>query len=342
VPEGVREGFSKRSGQVDAKLAELVRRWSADHDGSPPGPRTIAKLERDAAANSRPAKGHAVDAQALHAEWADEARAIGFDPATLVPEQIAVGRSPLGPIPDEDLVDEAVFHATEEASAWLRADLARHLATIIDADTAPTGDALVTEIDRLAALTEARCVALGPEHDTTTRHRADGRPVTEHVTDRRFTTPLVLDQEHDLRTWATANTRPVEPAEDPQAAASAAIAGWDRLVLVIGPAGTGKTTATARAVASLQADGRPVVGLAPPAPLRGPRWRVRLLVRHPSDPHPRRTPALHPTMGSRRQPPPACRAPRRRRGLRRPRSRSRHPPGARRRPRRPRPPAPRR
>lgn len=300
---------------------------------------------------------------------------------------------------------------------WLRGDLARHLATILDADTdtAPTGAAVVAEIDRLAALAEARCVALGPEPDTTTRHRADGRPVTEHVTDRRFTTPLVLDQEHDLHTWAAANTRPVEPAQDPHAATSAAIAGWDPVVLVVGPAGTGKTTATARAVASLHADGPPVVGLAPsgkaadvlareagcptdtvagfltrhrgrPSPwpaettvildeagmsatadlarlvelVRANRWRlaavgdphqrpsvarggrVRLLVRHPSDPHPRRTPALHPTMGSRRQPPPACRAPRRRRGLRRPRSRSRHPPGARRRPGRPSPPAPRR
>lgn len=121
----------------------------------------------------------------------------------------------------------------------------------------------MTEIDRLAALAEARCAALGPEHDPTTPHRADGRPVTEHVTDRRFTTPFVLDQEHDLQTWATANTRPVEAAGDPHAAASAAIAGWDRLVLVVGPAGTGKTTATARAVASLHADVRPVVGLAP-------------------------------------------------------------------------------
>lgn len=41
------------------------------------------------------------------------------------------------------------------------------------------------------------------------------------------------------------------------------MAGIDSLVVVVGPAGTGKTTTTARAVRSLQAQGRAVVGIAP-------------------------------------------------------------------------------
>jgi len=93
VPEGVRDGFSKRSAQVDAKLVELVRRWSDDHDGAPPPPRTIARLERDAAKSSRPDKTHPVDARELHDGWAAEARAIGFDPTTLTPERIADRRA---------------------------------------------------------------------------------------------------------------------------------------------------------------------------------------------------------------------------------------------------------
>ena len=39
---------------------------------------------------------------------------------------------------------------------------------------------------------EQRCVALGPERHDTRQHRADGRPVTEHVTDRLVTTPAIL------------------------------------------------------------------------------------------------------------------------------------------------------
>ena len=87
---------------------------------------------------------------------------------------------------------------------------------------------------------------------------ADGRPVTEHVTDRRLTTPAVLHQEQDSR-----RGRP--PTSDPSNWSSAirrrhggtAIAGHDRLVLVVGPAGTGKTHTTAQAVADLQAEDRP-------------------------------------------------------------------------------------
>ncbi len=267
IPERVREGFSKRTSQVDAKLAELLRRWSAEHDDTTPDARTISGLERAAARASRPGKAEHPDGETLRDNWVAEAHTMRFDAQTLLPQQIedprGMSSGMSSGIPDEDLVEEALFHASEESSTWLRADLARHLATILDPHTASTGEALATEIDRLAALAERHCVPLGPEHHHTTRHRRDGRPVTEHVTDRRFATPAVLAQEHDLQDWARRNSRPVNPVTDPQATAAHAIAGHDRLVLVVGPAGTGKTHTTARAVTALQAAGRPVIGLAP-------------------------------------------------------------------------------
>lgn len=263
VPDRIRDGFSKRAVQVDAKLADLVRRWSDEHDDVSPDARTIAGLERAAAVASRPGKTHALNAETLRAAWVTEAEDLGFDPDGLAARRIADPRPPVGGIPDEDLIEEALFHASVEASAWLRADLARHFATILDPHIAPTGEALVAEIDRLAAIAETHCVALGPEHRDTTRRRRDGRPVSEHVTDRRLTTPAVLAQEHELQDWAARNTRAVAPVGDPKTAATDAIAGRDRLVLVVGPAGTGKTHTTARAVTDLQAVGRPVVGLAP-------------------------------------------------------------------------------
>ena len=57
VPERLRDLFSERSGQVDAKLAELIDRWSAEHDGADPDPKTIAMLERRAVTASRPGEG---------------------------------------------------------------------------------------------------------------------------------------------------------------------------------------------------------------------------------------------------------------------------------------------
>ncbi len=263
VPDTVRVAFSNRTLQVEAKLAKLVRVWTDDHDGADPDPRTVARLERHAVTDSRPDKVHGIDAAELHVHWAAEARAAACDPTRFVPEQMRGGPRAEGRVPDDDLVDEALLHATEESAAWLRADLARHLATIVDHDHSDSAAELVTEIDRLAALAEQRCVALGPENDTGTRQRRDGRPVSEAVTDRRLTTPAALTHEQALQTWATKAARTVHASDDPQLAAARAIAGRDRLVLVVGPAGTGKTHTTARAVGALEAQGRPVVGLAP-------------------------------------------------------------------------------
>src|SRR3546814_1260175 len=67
-----------------------------------------------------------------------------------------------------------------------------------------------------------------------------------------------------LQDWAVSRAHPTESGSGgPQAEAAKAIAGVGSLVVVVGPAGTGKTRTTAGAVQSLQAQGRSVVGLAP-------------------------------------------------------------------------------
>ncbi len=263
VPEPVREAFSSRTPQIEAKLAELVRAWYDDHDGIDPDPRTIARLERDAVVDSRPDKVHGVDAAEMHVHWAAEARAEGFDPASLVGDGIRSHQQEARRLGDDELVTIALGRVSEESASWLRADVARHLTTLLTPEHTDSAVALVAEVDRLAALAEQRCVTLGPERESTARRRSDGRPVSEAVTDRKLTTPALLTQEQALQTWATRTTRQLQPSGDPQLDAARAIAGHDRLVLVVGPAGTGKTHTTARSVAALRAKGRPVVGLAP-------------------------------------------------------------------------------
>jgi ATP-dependent exoDNAse (exonuclease V) alpha subunit len=83
------------------------------------------------------------------------------------------------------------------------------------------------------------------------------------ATDRRLTRPVVLAEEQRLQDWATQAASPVAPTGEPQRSAAEAIAGPDRLVIVVGPAGTGKTHTTARAVEDLHRQRRPVIGLAP-------------------------------------------------------------------------------
>ncbi len=149
----------------------------------------------------------------------------------------------------------------EESATWLRADIARHLTNLVPPSAAPSAVELVEHIDRLAELAEERCVEVGPTLDGPTRR--DGRPIAEAVTDRLFTTAEALDQELQLQAWAEANATPGDPELEPQRAAVKAITGHGKLVVVVGPAGTGKTRTTAHGVDVLSAHGRLVVGLAP-------------------------------------------------------------------------------
>ena len=159
------------------------------------------------------------------------------------------------------LIREALRLVQEESATWLQADIARHLTNLVPPSAAPSATKVVEYIDRLAARAETRCVAVGPNLDGPTR--CDGRPIAEAVTDRLFTTSEALDQELQLQWWAEANAAPPDAALDPRRAAVKVITGFDRLVVVVGPAGTGKTTTTAYGVEVLGVHGRPVVGRAP-------------------------------------------------------------------------------
>lgn len=270
VPEELRTLFSKRSEQVEEKLAELLARWMAEHDGDEPDRRTIADLTRKAVLASRPPKGDGVAADALRAEWISRALEVGFDPASL---DVGRRRSVTVVSFDPDaVVAEAIERVGAESSTWLRADLVREIATLVPPEVVSDGQALTVLLDDLAERAAAQCVELHPPSLPGVARRRDGRAVSEHVTDRALTTHAVLDQEARLLTWAGnavesggENTGPMEAPHltETQQRAAAAIAAEADLVLVVGPAGTGKTTTLAVAVQALHRQRRPVIGLAP-------------------------------------------------------------------------------
>jgi conjugative relaxase-like TrwC/TraI family protein len=269
VPEALRREFSQRSAQVAAKRDELIERWSLEHPGAEPDPRTIAGLERAAVLASRPAKEHGIDPVGLHRGWAQQARSLGLEPHDLAVPGPGLGPSSgprLGPEPDQyeeqAIATEALRRLVEESSTWLPADVARHVASLLTPEAAASGRDVVDLIDRITERALERCVDLSPEQPGP--HRRDGRPVAEHVVGRRLTTADVLAQERRLTDWARSHAYPLAPdSADRQRDATEAIAGTAQLVLVVGPAGTGKTRTTAQAVQELQSRGRPVVGLAP-------------------------------------------------------------------------------
>lgn len=212
---------------------------------------------------SRPGKAEPVEADQLRAEWAARAIHAGFD-ALALPD----GQRQLPGVAardDEALITAALNAVAASSSTWLKADLAREIAACLPAEAASSALGVVHVVDELADRAAKRCVELHPTAAPGVKRRRDGRPISEHVVDRRLSAPAVLDQEARLLAWVGTNVGALRstPDADAQAVAARDVAGRDRLVLVVGPAGTGKTTMLASAVSSLRAQGRGVVGLAP-------------------------------------------------------------------------------
>ncbi len=262
VPGDLLRLFSQRSEQVEAKTAELVAAWVDEHDGAEPDPRTIYQLERRAVLASRPAKQDTVEAETLRSEWTERAREAGFEPLSLPDRQ---GRLPGSAAVDVDaVITQALEAVAASCSTWLRADLAREVAALLPAEATGSATDAVRLVDLLAEAAAARCVELHPTAPAGAPCRRDGRPLREHVTDRRLTTPAVLDQEARLLAWARSAVGSIPPAgEDPQAAAAQAVSGDEQLALVVGPAGAGKTTMLGAAATRLRSRRQPAIGLAP-------------------------------------------------------------------------------
>ncbi len=279
IPEVLRVEFSQRTGAVQRRVDEKLDRFT-EAMGREPTVRERWQLEREAVLDSRPAKPKALDANLQHRRWADQTVTLGLDPVDVVAQ--AVGR----PIPAQlidrwsgtAIADQAMATITEGQSSWRPAELVRELAAAVPTATSLAAEQLVGWLDDVASgVAVSRCVDLSRSVPPGALLRRDGRPVTESAVDRALTTQAILDQEAGLLSWADrrtmtrgdrhpgAPTRSTHVLNPVQAEAAAAVAGWDDLVLVVGPAGTGKTTALTPAVEQLRADGRAVFGVAPSA-----------------------------------------------------------------------------
>ncbi len=279
VPDVLLAEFSTRTAAVARRIDDKLDRF-IDTMGREPTPRERWRLEREAATDSRPAKPHAAEAHTLHEGWAAQTRALGLEPVDVVGHAIdqVAGRDVVDRDTTMSMIDTAIATISEKQSSWRPTELTRELAALVPTDTVLPTDRLVTWLDKLTDhVVDNYCVDVSKPIEPDALLRKDGRPVTESVVDRALTTQAILDQEASLIDWVDrhlaydgidepeAVTRSGLDLNAAQAEGAAAVAGTADIVLVVGPAGTGKTTALAPAVAQLRADGRAVFGVAPSA-----------------------------------------------------------------------------
>ncbi|MGE0304499.1 MAG: MobF family relaxase [Acidimicrobiia bacterium] len=254
IPAEVLLEFSTRASQVDARVAVKLERFATSM-GREPTPRERWRLERERVVG------------------------LGVDPVRLVEDVVErVDKIPTLNTHAAELVGvDAIIALSERQSTWRPAEIVREAAALTPTNLATTAVEVVAHAERIAASVEARCVDLSAPLMPGVRLRLDGRPVTEAVSQRALTTEAILHEEARILEWAERATRsggvdergalsnPLKELSVGQAECAAAVAGTRDLVLVVGPAGTGKTTALAPAVQSLQHEEVPVFAVAPSA-----------------------------------------------------------------------------
>ncbi len=272
MPAELLEVFSKRARQVDAALAVKVDEFR-QRQGRDPSRWERAALCREASADTRVHKtGKPVSD--LTARWQGEAAALGWTSPRLITQIGTAGRNLAQQPAPTVTVGQVIDHLSAAGSTWTRADVMRAVCDLQPAVSHMTGQRWAAALERGCDQVIDHCVNLDPAAETVHRRASDGRSVWLEPTAAHITSATILAEEERVLAWAM-NAQ----ADDPQpsltvygdgldvlqADAAAAVAGADRLVVVVGPAGTGKTTTLQRAVDDLAAWDRPVIGIAPTA-----------------------------------------------------------------------------
>ena len=265
--------FSKRAAEIDTAMEDVLTEF-ARREGCEPTRQQIAAMQRKVAADSRGHKSGRT-ADDLRARWLSGASTIGVTPASLR-ESVGAAAAEHPPARDHLTVATIVDALEAGASTWHRADVMRTICDLAPPAPGVSGERWAAWLDRAVDTVMARCVDLDPtppEH--TPRRASDGRSIWIEPTASHATSEAVLAQEQQILDWA-ADAMAFDPQPSAvvergnldvvQHAAAAAVAGHDPLTLIVGPAGTGKTTMLRAAVATLHSPPhRAVLGFAPTA-----------------------------------------------------------------------------
>jgi conjugative relaxase-like TrwC/TraI family protein len=271
VPKDLLRVFSKRSVEIDAALADKVTEF-VDREGRTPSRFEHAALEREAAKDTRHKKtGNGVTE--LGTRWQSEAEAVGWTAELLTAAIEASGREHASRPVSRATVAEILGDVSTKRSTWCRADVLRALCDVQRPVSQMPARRWLAALERAADRVVEHCVDLDPS-GSTTRRGSDGRSVWVEPTAPGMTSEAVLAEEEAIVAWAI-EAQLDDPAPSTivdtvgldvlQADAAAAVAGHDPLVLVVGPAGAGKTRMLTAARTDLHANARPVFGLAPTA-----------------------------------------------------------------------------
>lgn len=269
MPRELLDAFSKRAAQVEAAVTEKVREFS-EREGRDPSRWERAALTREAAEDTRATKSHASAAE-LSGRWIDEAAALGWTPHRLERALLAAGREAPSPAPTV-ATNDVLELLTTSGSSWNRADVMQAICDLASPVPKMSGRDWANAVEQACERVIDTCVRLDPSGGPV--RPSDRRSVWIAPCEPHLTHERVLAEEERILTFAFeaqeessrfSRTLQRGGLDVLQADAAEAVAGDDQLVLVVGPAGTGKTSALRRAADDLRQQRRAVFGVAPTA-----------------------------------------------------------------------------
>ncbi len=272
MPGELLEMFSKRTSQVDVALDSKLTEFR-DREGRDPTRWERAALTREASADTRGHKtGNGV--ADLQTRWKSEAASLGWAAVDVVDSVTTVGRELTAEPTPRATIAEIVEALSVGGSTWNRADVMRALCDAQRPLPGMSATRWAEVLERACDTVIGTCVELDPTDAAAPRRASDGRSLWLEPTAAHITSEHILAEEEYVVSWAidaqTADPQPSATVDRGgldvlQADVAAAVAGYDRLILAVGPAGTGKTTTLRAAAADLDRQGRDVFGVAPSA-----------------------------------------------------------------------------
>jgi conjugative relaxase-like TrwC/TraI family protein len=269
IPDELLAMFSKRTVDIDAALVDKLDDFR-QREGREPSRWERAALTREASGDTRSRKsGHG--AADLTTRWHAEAAAAGWN-ADLLEASIEEAAAHATP-PEVIIVSDVIDAVSQQRSSWTRADVLQAICDLQRPVSEMSGLGWAAALERATDHVLAQLVDLDPPAEVT-RRSSDDRSVWIETTAPQFTSEPVLAQEEAILTWAmAAQADPPAPSTtvnrdglDPfQADVATAVAGDNRLVLVVGPAGAGKTRMLTAVAEDLHGHGRVVFAVAPTA-----------------------------------------------------------------------------